>query len=110
MEINYKTKKLEKSLTNDKELSKTYGNRAKKIKQRLGELKSADNLLTIKKLPALRLHFHIGDGQNVWSIDIQANWRILFLLDHDPIPILADGGIDLKEITAIKIISISDPH
>jgi len=108
MELSYKNNKLEKSLTTDKGLAKSYGKLAKKIKQRRVQLESADNLEVISKLPVLRLHQYIGKG--TWSIDIQENWRILFEIDQDPIPTLEDGGIDLKAITIIRIESIEDPH
>lgn len=98
------------SLTTDKGLTKHYGFLAKKIKQRISELKSADNLEVVSKLPALRLHPHIGKGKGYWSIDIQQNWRILFTIDQDPVPTLENGGINLKAITIIRIESVVDPH
>lgn len=110
MELSYKTKKLEKSLTTDKGLAKSYGKLAKKIKQRRIQLESAENLEVISKLPVLRLHQHIGKGKGTWSIDIQENWRILFIINQDPIPTLEDGGVDLKAITIIKIEEVKDPH
>lgn len=110
MELAYKTKKLEKSLTTDKGLTRTYGTLAKKIKQRITELESAENLSVIAKLPALRLHPHGGKRKGTWSIDIQENWRILFTIDHEPIPVLEDGGLALLEVTRIKIESVEDPH
>lgn len=110
MELSYKTNKLEKSLTTDKGLAKSYGKLAKKIKQRRIQLESADNLEAISKLPVLRLHQHTGKGKGTWSIDIQENWRILFEIDQDPIPSLEDGGVDLKAITIICVTAVEDPH
>jgi len=83
---------------------------AKKIKQRITQLKSADNLDIISKIPVLRLHPYIGKDRGVWSIDIQQNWRILFKINQDPIPRLINDDIDLKAITIICIKSIEDPH
>lgn len=110
MEIHYKTKKLERSLTTDKGLIRTYGNLAKKIKKRMQQLKSAPNLSVIASLPALCLHPHIGKNKGIWSIDIHRNWRILFKIDQDPIPTLEDGSVDIKKVTIIRIESIIDPH
>ncbi len=110
MELLFSNKKLEISLKTDKGLSKTYGTLAKKIKQRISQLESADNLEIISKLPAFRLHQHIGKGKGTWSIDIQENWRVLFAISQDPIPTLEDGGVDLKAITIICIESVEDPH
>jgi len=110
MELSFKNNKLEKTLTIDKELAIAYGNLAKKIKQRMTQLRSADNLDVIAGLPALRLHQYTGSGKGTWSIDIQENWRILFVINQDPIPTTDDGGIDLIAITIIRIESVKDPH
>lgn len=110
MIITFKTKKLEKSLTTDKGITKTYGKLAKKIKQRMNELRSAKSLEDISKLPSSRLHPYKSGGKGIWSIDIHKNWRILCRIDHDPIPETDDGGVDLSKVTIIKIESVKDPH
>lgn len=110
MKISYKNNKLEKSLTIDKVIIKTYGNQAKKIKQRMNELESWDTLDDILKLPALRLHPYKGNKKGLWSIDIHQNWRILFEITVNPIPLLEDGGVDLSKVTSVKIDSIEDPR
>ena len=109
MEIRFINNKLEKSFTNDRLLAKTYGQLAKKVKQRYGELKAAENLAVISKVPVLRLHQYTGKAA-IWSIDIHQNWRILFTIDQDPITKLEDGGINLTAIEIIKIESVEDPH
>ena len=109
MRLLYKTKKLEQSFTTDKGLAKSYGTLAKKIKQRKQQLESAENLWVIAQLPALRLHQYQGNT-GIWSIDIYQNWRILFTIDHDPVPRLEDGGVDIKAVTIICIESVKDPH
>lgn len=110
MEITYKNKKLKKKLTDDTEMIKSFGKIAKKVKQRITQLKSADNLDVISKIPPLRLHPYKGNRQGTWSIDIQENWRICFETNEEPIPKLKDGSVDLKNILNIKIISVEDPH
>jgi len=109
MKLKYKTKKLDQSFTTDKGLAKSYGTMAKKIKQRKQQLESAENLWIIAQLPALRLHQYQGNS-GIWSIDIYQNWRILFTIDHDPVPRLEDGGVNIKEVTIICIESVEDPH
>lgn len=110
MKLSYKNNKLKKKLDTDNGIAKSYGTLAKKVKLRITQLKNADNLEVISKLPVLRLHQHIGKGKGTWSIDIQENWRILFEINQDPIPTLEDGGVDLKAITIISIESVEDPH
>lgn len=97
-------------MNTDKGLAKSYGTLAKKIKQRRNELESADNLEVISKIPQLRLHPYKGKDNGIWSIDIQENWRILFVINQDPVPTLEDGGVDLKAVTLLEIISVKDPH
>ncbi len=109
MEILFKNNKLKNSFTDDKVLCKTYGIMAKKVKQRYVDLKSADSLFIISQIPAMRLHPYQGNN-GIWSVDIYKNWRILFTINQDPIPILDDGGVNLKAIEIIKIESVEDPH
>ena len=110
MNLSYKNNKLEKSLTDDKKIIRRYGKLAKKIRQRISELKAAENLEIIAKLPALRLHQYAGNRKGEWSIDIQQNWRIIFELNHNTIPKNEDGGVSIIEVKSIKIVSIEDPH
>lgn len=111
MNITYKSRKLEKSLTIDKELIKAYNKQAKKIKQRKTQLESAATLLDIDKLPQLRLHQYKGDRRGEWSIDIHKNWRLIFEIVNDPIPMIDNNNeINLNQVTDIRILSIEDPH
>ena len=110
MKISYKSKKLERNLTVDKDILKAYSNMAKKVKMRMIQLKAAENLGVIAKLPSLRLHQYAGNRKGEWSIDLHKNWRIIFEVNHNPIPRKDDDGVDINVVTAIKITSVEDPH
>lgn len=110
MKISFKNNKLEQKLNTDKGLAKSYGTLAKKAKLRMNQLKSAVNLRVIADNKVLRLHPYKGDRKGEWSIDIHENWRICFEINQDPIPVIADGGVSLIEVSEIKIISVEDPH
>ena len=110
MDLPYKNSKLKKSLTKDSELIKKYGQRAKKLKQRLTLLRTAPSLFDISRLPPTRLHQYKGDREGEWSIDISPNWRIVFEIDTSGEKQTKDGEADTKSYTAIKILSIEDPH
>ena len=110
MEINYKTRKLEKSLTDTKVMFASYGSRAKKVNQRTKELKAAANLEVMKTIPAANCHLLKADRSNHFAVDISANWRIIFEPDHNPIPVSKDGSIDCSAITKITIIEVEDYH
>ena len=36
--------------------------------------------------------------------------RLVFQANHDPVPRWADGGIDVRHVTAITIIEVIDDH
>lgn len=110
MEISYKDNKIAVSFESEKNIKMAYGDRAKKINQRLNELKAAEYLNTIALLPSARLHQLQGNKAGIWSINVSPNYRMLFEITDDPIPILADGGINLAAVKAICIISIEDTH
>lgn len=110
LEIDFKNNKLRKQLSDGKTLLKSYGSLARKIKQRLLELESADTLAVVAANKALRLHPYKGARKGEWSVDVQQNWRVIFEINHDPAPLLDDGGVDLSSVTRINILAIEDPH
>ena len=87
----------------------TYGERAKKLKQRINQLESSDTLLDMSKIPAARLHPLKGNRDNEWAVDILKNWRICFEIGNNPIPKSGDS-VDLSKVSQIHIISIEDYH
>jgi len=74
------------------------------IVQRINELKSADNLYDISKLPQIRLHPLKGELLGLFSLDIRHPYRIYI----EP----QNGDIDeLKTVTEVKVDRIYfDPH
>lgn len=110
MLIRYKTKKLEKRLTDPKELNKNFGQLAKKINQRISQLKAADNLSIMRTLPAARCHELTGEYEDCLAVDVSGNYRLIFKRDHDPRPQKPDGGLDWTSVTIIEIQEIKDYH
>lgn len=74
------------------------------------ELKAAHTLDDISNVPPARCHELSGNFEGRFSVDINKNYRLIFIPANDPIPKKADGGLDKKRITEIEIISIEDPH
>lgn len=111
MEIFFHTKKLQKICSNAKDMQKELGTScAKKLKQRMMELKSATVLSDISHLPPTRLHEHIGSSKGIFSVDLKHPLRLLFIPADDPIPLKPDGGIDLTAVKSVEITAIDDPH
>jgi plasmid maintenance system killer protein len=110
VEISYKSRKLEKQLTDPKEMSKSFGQLARKVNQRLKDLTDADNLGIMRTIPAARCHELTGNRKGKLAVDISGNYRMIFEPNHHPIPNKDDGGLNWEEVTKIQINEIEDYH
>lgn len=110
MKITFKTNKLEKQLTEVKEMQKAFGIMAKKVNQRMKELSASNNLEILKTIPAANCHELKGDRKGEFAVDISGNYRIIFESDHNPVPVKDDKSIDCIRITDIKILGTEDYH
>ena len=110
MNIAFKTKKLQKILTEPGEIKKAYGTMSKRIAQRMDQLQAAPNLATLQSIPALECHLLSGDRKGEWAISISGNYRMIFEIDQDPIPKKDDGTTDSILITDIHILETTDYH
>jgi proteic killer suppression protein len=61
-------------------------------------------------LPGIGCHELEGDKKGYFAVSIKDPHRIIFKPDHDPVPKKEDGGIDLKQITRVCVISVMDYH
>lgn len=110
VEISYKSRKLERQLTDPKEMVKSFGQLARKVNQRLKDLGDADNLATMKTLVASNCHELKGERKGELAVDISVNYRLIFEPKHDPMPQKEDGGLNWVEVTKIRINNIEDYH
>jgi plasmid maintenance system killer protein len=114
MDITFKTKKLEKAFNESRQLEATHGpKRAKKIRIRMQELRAATSLNDFwpPKSPPGRCHeLTEGKQQGQLTVDLDHPYRLIFVPDHDPIPLLADGGLDWSRVKVIKILGVEDTH
>jgi len=95
---------------NERLLNKRQGSlRAKKIRQRLDNLRAADNLSVMKNLPG-RCHELKGDRRGQLSLDLDHPWRLIFVPADDPPSLKEDGGIDWQNVRVVKILGIEDTH
>lgn len=111
MKIYFKTKKLAKICSIEKESEKAVGDKnSRRLLQRMMELKAADTLDDISNLPPARCHELSGNRKRQFSVDINRNYRLLFIAANDPVPEKDDGGLDKNQITEVEIIEIEDTH
>ena len=101
MQIRFANAKLQKVLSADRLLSKTYGGpMATRIKTALGVLMAADNLARVPAAGSIRCHQLSADRDEQFSIDLVHPRRLIFEVDHNPTPRLDDGGIDKSNVTS----------
>ena len=106
MELTYKSKKLQDLCENPKlnnELVKKYGKDvAKKLPQRIKELKSFNSVNEIPVIPPFRRHKLKGDREGEFALSITSQYRLIFKPNDNNIIIE-----DLREIKKIEIMEVS---
>lgn len=111
MQIRFANAKLEKVLSVEKTLNKTYGQTmAKRLKTGLAVLMAADDLSGVPTQGSIRCHQLKADRDEQFAIDLEHPRRLLFEIDQNPIPRLEGGGIDKASVTRIVVIEIIDYH
>ncbi|MBS1783272.1 MAG: killer suppression protein HigA [Bacteroidetes bacterium] len=110
MKLDFKSRKLEKSVATLSAIAANYGTRAKLVNQRKNELQAASNLETMKNIPAANCHELKGNMKGKLAVDISGNHRIIFEPNHDPVPVKEDGGLDWKQVTDILILAIGEDY
>lgn len=103
MVIHYKTKRLEKILTDERLMKKYYTKIYNGLTNRLYELSSVRNLSLISHKPPPRKHKLSGTYEGFYSVDVSPNYRLLFTT-----PFSSTTNDD--EITEIIIEEITDTH
>ncbi len=111
MKIYFKKKTLQKCCNSETESIKKWGRIvAAKLRQRLSELKAAENLQQTSHLPPARCHELTGNRKGQFSVDLVHPFRLVFKPYEEPIPKTEDGSIDRVKVTAIIIVEVVDYH
>lgn len=104
MKLYYTTTKLEKILSDKRQIKRFYPREYNKIVTRLSELIVANNLSEIPNVPPPRRHKLYGNKAGCWGIDYTKNFRIILK------PINEFDMNDLKTITDVMILALEDYH
>lgn len=111
MEISFKSRKLKETCNSAVKLQAAYGKKnSRKIEVRLAILRAANNLNLVPTSKPCRRHQLKGNRKNQFVVDVEHPFRIIFEPNHNPLPLKEDEGIDLTQVTAIRILSIEDYH
>ena len=110
MEIDYRKNKLRKQCSEASEIKRAFGVNAKRVSSRLDEITSSPNLAVLIQIPAANCHPLTGNRAGEWAVDISGNFRLIFEIADDPMPLKEDGSIDTVLVTKVGIIEIGDYH
>lgn len=110
MKIRFSNNKLAKQMENATAIKRSFGVMAKKVSMRLDDITAAPNLAILKQLPQAGCHQLKLDRAGEWAVSISGNFRIIFELDHDPVPLKEDGSIDEILVSNIVITGVEDYH
>jgi proteic killer suppression protein len=78
------------------------------VRRRIAALRGAPILEDMDRAPG-RCHALRGDRSGQFALDLWGPYRLVFE-PTDPIPRLADGGIDRRAVTKIRIVEIVNYH
>jgi proteic killer suppression protein len=108
MEIAFRDKALKGLSENPKTAQRKLGTAsARKLRTRLADLRAAG---TVAELVAGRPHPLKGDRAGEFAIDLHGGHRLVFVQDHDPVPIREDGTVDWNSVTNVRVVFIGDYH
>lgn len=111
MEITFRTRRLSRIFGSERQLRREYGDAvARRIRRCLNFLESVHALSEVPSLPPYRRHELSGDRNGQFAVDLLHPYRLILVPNHDPIPLLEDGGVNTANITAIEIIEVVDYH
>ena len=111
MEIAFRTRKLQRTLSKETAVKRAYGDRlAKVLMMRMGVLKAARSLSQVPTTPPERRHQLSGKRDEQFAVDLVHPKRLVFEANHDPVPRTKDGGVDVVQVTAITILDVLDYH
>lgn len=111
MDILFQSTKLQKECTDAKQMLKRHGpHRSKLLQKRLVELRAADVLDDLRRLPQARCHELRGNRKGELAVDLDHPYRLIFEVANNPKPTKEDGGLDWMKTTAIRVTGIEDYH
>lgn len=113
MDILFKRKRDRDLCNKNVLLQKKYrGNprRHKLIRARLDELADAENLDVMRHIPQAYCHELKGKRKGQLAVKLDRGCRMVFEPSNDPVPKKEDGGLDWSQVTAIRILKLTEDY
>lgn len=79
------------------------------LRRRLASLKGAPTLADMDGVPG-HCHALTADRQGQFAISLLGPKRLVFVPNHEPMPLSQAGGIDRSRVTSILILEVVDYH
>lgn len=109
MEIDFADERLGRLCNTQRDLTRKYGSEgAKKIRARLDDLRDAERLADMRRLPG-HCEELLHDRKGQLSIRVHQGYRIIFT-PQDPVATTPEGGLDWNATRAIRVVGIEDYH
>lgn len=111
VEVSFKSRKLEKIFRQPSGLKRAYGARNERaIRARIAVLRGLHNLSLVPTDPPERRHQLKGNRKEQFAVNLVHPDRLIFEVNHNPVPRKDDGGIAIEKVTAITILEVCDYH
>ncbi len=111
MTITFSSVKLQRACFEEKQSIRQWGKeRASKVRLRIAQIRAASSLAVLMTVPGAKCHALKGDRRGQFAVDALYPFRLIFEPDHHPVPKLRDGGVEIAQITKIKVIEVTDYH
>jgi len=78
--------------------------------RKLDELADADNLAVMRFLPQSYCHELKGNRANQLAVKLDKGYRMVFEPANHPGPKKKNGGLDWTQVTAIRILELSEDY
>ena len=111
LDVHFATKRFEKTCIDARVMNRTYGpERAKQLRKRLAQLRAAETLADMRRLPGAHCHALKEDRRGQLSVDLDGPYRLIFVPADEAPPDGPDGRLDWDRVTAVVLIEIVDTH
>lgn len=111
MKISFKNRKLQRAFESEASLKRIFGARMlRAIKARISVLEDSSCLADVPTIKPERCHQLKGKRDEQFAVDLVQPYRMVFEVNHDPMPRDEFGGIDKKRVIEIMILEVVDYH
>lgn len=111
MEIEFRNNKLKKVCESSQKAAQKYGDQnAKKLFQRISEIRAADSIAVLMTVHPARCHKLKGDKKDLFSVDLIHPLRLLLKPVGEIEDYIEEGNIKFEKMKKVIIWSMEDTH